>query len=256
MRVAVTLARGTLPDLTGLLRTRGLDPVSIPLVRTEDRPGAAGLIPLLRDTGRFGAIAVTSPRGARALARALAAAFRTRTPGGSPPPIWAVGAASAAPVQAAGYPVAVPHESGAGATGLAAAMLEGGTAGPVLHVCGDPHREALAVALRAAGLPVTEVVVYRAVLAGPEEARAALAGAGVVVVGSHRVAELLAGVAHHSARPRLVALGPGVADTARRLGWESVVASRAPTAAAVAEAVWESVRGAGNGGGAWVTGGA
>jgi uroporphyrinogen-III synthase len=237
MRVALTLARGTLPELSRLLRTRGLDPVSVPLVRTEDRPGAAGLIPLLRDAGRFGAIAVTSPRGARALARALAAASPTWAPGRLPPPIWAVGAASAAPVRQAGYPVAWPHASGTGASGLAAAMLEGGAAGPVLHVCGDPHRDELAAALRAAGLLVAEVVVYRSLLAGPELARAALDGAGVVVVGSHRVVELLAGVAPPPTRPRLVTLGPAVADTARRLGWEPVAASRTPTAEAVAEAI-------------------
>ncbi len=233
MRVALTLAPGSLPELAPLLRSSGFDPVSVPLLRTEECCDAAGLIPWLRQAGRFGALVVTSPRAAGILARALLLAG---TPRPRLPAIWAVGAASAAPVRQAGYRVRLPREQTPAAAALAAALLESGLAGPVLHLCGDPHRATLAAALREKGHPVMELVVYRAVLAGPEQARAALAGSGIVVAGSHRVVELLAQVSPRPARPGLVALGPGVAATARRLGWETVRAARAPTAEGVVEA--------------------
>ena len=83
--------------------------------------------------------------------------------------------------------------SGAAAAAGARRCCERECAGPVLFPCGEIRRDELPTRLRQEGIEVDEVVCYRSVLAGESRrARAAVRRAGILVVASPTVAELLA----------------------------------------------------------------
>jgi uroporphyrinogen-III synthase len=75
------------------------------------------------------------------------------------------------------------------------------------------------------------------VLAPPEEARAAAERAGVLVVGSPSVADLLARVCPPGSRPSLLAVGPTTAAAARASGWAPSAVAPRPTDDALAASV-------------------
>jgi len=107
----------------------------------------------------------------------------------------------------------------------------------VLYPCGDIRRDELTRRLIEAGIVVAEVVCYRSILAPDTVARAAAARADVLVVGSPRVAELLASVCPAGRRPRLLVLGPTTAKASRRLGWPPDAEAGHATAVGVAKAL-------------------
>jgi len=84
---------------------------------------------------------------------------------------------------------------------------------------------------------VDEVVCYRSLLAGPPEARAAVAGATMVVAASPSVVRLLLDSCPVSGRPALVAIGPTTAAAARQGGWEPAAIPSAPLTDALAAAI-------------------
>jgi len=126
--------------------------------------------------------------------------------------------------------------------GLGETLVAGGVEGPVLYVCGEPHREELASLLRQCDVEVVEAVCYRSVLAETSEVHSAAAAAdgGIVVVGSPRVVESIASAHDGGEWPRLVTLGPTTAKAATDVGWRPAAVSLSPSIEDVARAVEEA----------------
>lgn len=187
---------------------------------------------------RYDALAFTSPRAARAFAeRGQARADAAR----SLPPVWASGAATVAALAGLAAEAHIPPAKAVGergaASALAAAMLEAGVRGPVLFPCGEIRREELSARLRHEGIEVEEVVCYRSVLAGETAARLAAEHAGILIVASPAVANLLARACPPGGRPALLAVGPTTAASARAAGWTPDAVAARPTVEALVAGV-------------------
>jgi uroporphyrinogen-III synthase len=103
-----------------------------------------------------------------------------------------------------------------------------GMAGPVLFPCGEIRRDELPTRLRQEGIEVDEVVCYRSVVAGEDAAREAVRRAGILIVASPTVAELLARASAPAPRPSLLAVGPTTAAAARAAGWSPAAVAEHP----------------------------
>jgi uroporphyrinogen-III synthase len=236
--VVVTASAGTFPGLADALRQVPLEVRERPLLSFAPPADWSPVDEALDGLSRFDAIALTSPRAARAFGERLVGRF-----GGSPetgrhaPPVWAGGpgtvAALAGLVPEAHCPP--PREVGerGAAAALAAAMLAAGVRGPVLFPCGETRREELSTRLRHEGVEVEEVVCYRSVLAGEDEARKAVEQADILVVASPTVADLLARSCPPEERPSLLAVGPTTAAAARASGWAPAAVAPEPTVEAL-----------------------
>jgi uroporphyrinogen-III synthase len=184
---------------------------------------------------RYAAIAFTSPRAAAAFGGRWEEIGR-----GSLPPVWAAGRRTASALQPLARGIRTPPVDEIGRMGAAAAlaalMLREGIAGPVLFPCGEIRRDELATRLRQEGVEVDEVVCYRSVIAADETAREAVRRAGILIVASPSVAELLARASAPTPRPPLLAVGPTTAAAARAAGWApAAVAAHPEVDALVAE---------------------
>jgi len=232
MRVVLTFARGTLPGLAESLRAMGFDPAERPLISFEPPPTWGPLDDALRELDRYTAIAVTSRRGAQAVADRL----RINPPNVE---LWAAGPASAEPLASrfAAVRLGEPRaKEGAGAS-LARAMIAAKVRPPVLYPCGDRRRDELIDTLTQAGITIDARIAYRTVLAEPAAARAAIAAADILVIASPSVARLAAAAAANGGRPALVAVGPTTAGAAREVGWPPAGTADRPLADVVAEVV-------------------
>jgi uroporphyrinogen-III synthase len=240
--VVVTASAGTFPGLLAALQ-------AIP-VAVEEHPLMSFAPPLdwrpvdaaLERLDRYDAVALTSPRSARAFVDRVVAAGRQmsfESPGG--PAMWAGGAGTAAALGDLSVPLYTPDGRLTGslgaAGGLARAMLDAGVRGPVLFPCGEIRRDELPTRLREDGVEVEEVVCYRSVLAGETEARRAAERGQVLLVASPSVADLLARACPPGARPALLAVGPTTAAAARASGWPPAGVAASPTAEALAAGV-------------------
>jgi uroporphyrinogen-III synthase len=234
--VALTISAGALTGLAERLRADGVVVRDRPLLSFAPPESWVALDDALLRLPTYGAVAVTSPRAAGAVAD-RAAALRVNAPRDLA--VWATGAATAAPLEERFGPVRVPSslatiDAGAGSI-LAGAMLASAVRPPVLFPCGDSRRDDLPSILRASGVAVDEVQVYRSLLADPQTAREAAADADALLVASPKVATLLAGVTRQGDRPALVAIGPTTAAAARRAGWAPDAVARRPTVDVVLE---------------------
>jgi uroporphyrinogen-III synthase len=238
--VVVTASAGAFSELADALREAS--------VRVEERPLVSFLPPLdwshlddaLIHRSQFGSVALTSPRAAAAMADRLRVC-RISWDKVNSPPVWTVGASTMSALKGAVGDTRGPEASTAAeksaAERLAGAMLAAGARGPVLFPCGNRHREELPALLREKGTEVEEVVCYRTVLAGREEARAAAACSTMLVVASPSVVELLAESCPPPVRPRLVAIGPMTAASARAAGWLPAAVASTPSTQALATAI-------------------
>lgn len=235
--VVLTGTSGSLEGLPGLLRDLGLAVDATPLVAFAPAEDLGPLDAALDRISQYAAIAVTSPRAAEALVqRAMARGISLR----EAPVVW-TGAASAEALRRCFPAVEVPGHASTGPASLAVtianAMLAAGVGSPVLFPCGEVHREELPVRLRASGRRVEQVICYRTVPAGLEEAGAALARADIIVATSPTVASLLARVRKPGTRAALVVIGPTTAEAAASAGWTPDAIAERPTGNAVARAV-------------------
>jgi uroporphyrinogen-III synthase len=222
LRIVLTTSSGALAGLAEALPEMTVREVPLlSFVPLEDWTPVDRALETLAD---FDAVAFTSPRAAQAVS--------ARTVGQIEIPVWVVGPATAAPLQK--LAPSLHQASAENGVALARGMIAAGIKGPVLHFCGDVHRDGFPATLEAAGVSVVAVVCYRSRLAGEAAAGAALDGADIVVAGSPRVAELLASVRGSGSRPALLALGPTTAAAARIAGWPPDAQAPEPTAAAVA----------------------
>jgi uroporphyrinogen-III synthase len=117
-------------------------------------------------------------------------------------------------------------------------MLEARVLGPVLFPCGGNRRDVLPRRLREEGVSVDEVVCYESALADQDEAKAAAAGATLLIVASPSVAGLLSEACPPGSRPDLIA-GPTTAAAAREAGWEPAAVASHPDGDAVVAATGE-----------------
>jgi uroporphyrinogen-III synthase len=233
--VVLTMASGSFPGLAAALRALPVEVLEIPLLAFALPRDWSQVDRAISELGRYHAVAFTSPRAATAFG-----ARWEETGGGALPPVWAGGRGTASALTPRGITVRTAPEEDTGVMGaaaaLAAAMLREGLRGPVLFPCGEVRRDELPMRLRQEGIEVDEVVCYRAVLAGDEAAREAVRRAGILVVASPTVAELLARASVSSLRPPLLAVGPTTAAAARAAGWApAAVAARPELEALVAE---------------------
>jgi len=240
-RAVSTLSPGALDGLADALAGEPVTLMERPLLGFDAPADWTPLDLALARLREYGAVALTSPRAARAVAqrsRALAS-------GAARPPvsIWAAGRATAqalgdgwGPVRLPPVPAPGADREGAGSN-LASAMLAARTPGPVLYPGGEVRRDELTRMLTAAGVAVEEVVCYRAVLASAAEAQNVARQADVLIVGSPRVAQLLATACPPDSRPRLLALGSTTAQAAEAAGWAPAGAAATPTAEEVARMI-------------------
>jgi uroporphyrinogen-III synthase len=238
--LVITASAGAFSGLTEALAEMAVRVLERPLLSFEPVADWSRLDEALRHRSRYGSLALTSPRAATAVSERVRICGITWGAGPSPR-VWAVGAATAAALQGRLGAVqgAFPESSAEESPGLKLAreMLSAGAGGPVLFPCGDKRRDELPDLLRAEGLEVDEVVCYCTVLATPDQARAAIRDATMVLAASPTVVELLVRSCPPSERPALIALGPTSAAAARATGWEPAAVPRAPSTPALAAAI-------------------
>jgi uroporphyrinogen-III synthase len=232
----VTASPGAFPGLLDSLRALPVAVEECPLLSFAPPSDWGPVDSALERWHEFEAIALTSPRAARAfLARV---SERKVVPADSARPrVWAGGTATASAVGSSLGRVQLPTENEVGELGsagaLARAMLAAGVRGPVLFPCGELRREELPARLRDSGIEVEEVVCYRSVLAAEADARAAAERAEVLVVASPSVADLLARACPPGVRPALLAVGPTTAAAARASGWPPAAVASHPSTEAL-----------------------
>ena len=240
--VVVTASTGTFPGLVEALRALPVPVEEIPLMEFAAPLDWSPVDRALARIREFDAVAVTSPRAARAFAGRVATRGMTELFATShKPTLWAGGVATKEALGRELGEVKVPSTKSSARMGaaaaLAAAMLKEGVKGPVLFPCGDLRRDELPARLEDDGIDVEDVVCYRSVLASEGAARAAAERARVLVVASPSVADLLARACPPGVRPLLLAVGPTTAAAARGSGWAPAAVSSRPDAAALAGAV-------------------
>jgi uroporphyrinogen-III synthase len=240
-RVVVTVAAGSLQGLEDLLVPAGFEVDRRPLLTFAPPDSWRPVDRSLERWGDYSDVVFTSPRSAGAFRDRLEE-IGTVPPTG--PTLWAGGPATAEALgKAAGAVNTVELRGGVGpGRGLAETLLARGIEGPVLYLCGDPHREEFADLLRQCDVEVVEVVCYQSILSETEEVRAAMDHAGIVVVGSPRVVECMAANHKDGGFPRLVTLGPTTARAAAATGWQPVTVALSPSIVDVSRAVEEAAR--------------
>ena len=236
--VVVTASADAFPGLGEALRAIPVAVEELPLMTFVSPEDWSPVDAALRALDRYGAVALTSPRAARAIAE-RADALGASAPAGTA--IWATGRATAEALGDRFGPVRLPDPGVVGQQGaavaLADALLGSGVRGRVLFPCGDTRRDELPVRLRDRGIEVDEVVCYRSTLAGASDARRAAERAHVLVVASPSVAELLARACPPDTRPALLAVGPTTAAAARASGWPPAAVAARPSVEALAAGV-------------------
>ncbi len=238
-RVLVTRAADQAGELVSALRDVGLDPIEVPAIAIEFEPPRGDL-----DTGAgllhtYRWVVITSANGARAI---LKAAERILTELGAPS--WAaIGPATRRVLEEEGIEVQFePSQSSGTAMAVELPVVAGDR---ILVVRGDLADDQLALALRARGAEVDDVIAYRTREA-PESSRALLRSAtadgpiaAVAFTSGSTVRGLLSLGQAESIDIRsfpAVCIGPDTADEARSAAfWILAVAPR-PDATALAAA--------------------
>lgn len=238
-RVLVTRAADQADELLSALRGASLEPVLVPAIAVEIDPprgeldAAAGLL------HTYEWVVITSANGARAI---LKAATRILTELGAPS--WAaIGPATAALLDREG--VVVQFQPSQSSSRAMAAGLPVRPTERVLVVRGDLASPDLAVALRARGAEVDDIVAYRtreapetsrvllrrALMAGPVDAVVFTSGStvrGLVKLAAEESIDVLSTPS--------VCIGPETADAARAAGFRVLAISPEPDSAALAAA--------------------
>lgn len=237
--LVITASSGSFSGLADELRKISVQALERPLISSQPPDDWARLDEALHHKGRYGSLALTSPRAAAAVADRIRAGGISWV--GHTPRVWAVGAATVEALQGVVGPVQgnfpEAHADLGAAERLAQVMLSAGAADPVLFPCGENRRDELPSILRANGLVVDEVICYRMLLASAEQARDAIAGASMVLVASPSVLQLLVEACPASARPALIAIGPTTAAAARSAGWQPAAVPTAPSTPALVSAI-------------------
>lgn len=243
-RVLVTRAPDQAGEFMSALRAVGLEPVPVPTIAVELKPGGGELDSAARHLWSYEWVILTSANGARALLRA---AERVLTPFEATR-FAAIGLATRRVLEREGVDVDfVPGRSTAAAL---AAELPVDLGKRVLVVRGDLAADGLAVALRARGAEVDDVIAYRTREA-PERSRdllraAVLDGpiAAVVFTSGSTVDGLLSLGQLEAIDVRsfpAICIGPETVEVARASGFRILAVPPTPDAGALASAAAEAL---------------
>ncbi|MGN7192035.1 MULTISPECIES: uroporphyrinogen-III synthase [unclassified Curtobacterium] len=149
-----------------------------------------------------------------------------------------VGAATARAARAAGWPVdLVPEDESA--AGLVAAFPA--DAGPVLTPRSEIAAPTLVDGLRARGLAVSEVVAYRTVGTGDDPLVLTPPPDAVLVTSGSVADQVVRRMTPLDPRTRIACIGPSTADAARAAGLPVHVVARSRSAEALLDAVVETL---------------
>jgi uroporphyrinogen-III synthase len=238
-RVLVTRAAEQADELVSALRDAGLDPIQVPTIAVEFDPPRGDLDTAAGLLHTYAWVVITSANGARAILRA---AERILTELGAPS--WAaIGPATRRVLEHEGIEVAlVPSQSSAIALAIELPVVNGDR---VLVVRGDLADQELAVALRARGALVDDVVAYRTREA-PKASRLLLRGAlseGPIAAVAFTSGSTIRGLMKLGRDESIdvlsipsVCIGPETAEEAREAGFQILAVSPAPDSVALAEA--------------------
>jgi uroporphyrinogen-III synthase len=238
-RVLVTRAAEQVDALVSAIHDAGLDPVLVPTIAVEFEPPRGDLDTAAGLLHTYAWVVITSANGARAI---LKAAERILTELGAPS--WAaIGPATRRVLEHEGIEVALqPSRSAVIPLANELPVVNGDR---VLIVRGDLADVELAVALRARGAEVDDVVAYRtreapdasrvllrrALSEGPIAAVAFTSGStvrGLVKLGRDESIDVLSIPS--------VCIGPETADEARAAGFQVLAVSPVPDSIALAAA--------------------
>jgi hydroxymethylbilane synthase len=238
-RVLVTRAADQADELLSAVRGASLEPVLVPAIAVEIDPPRGELDTAAGLLHTYEWVVITSANGARAI---LKAATRILTELGAPS--WAaIGPATAALLDREG--VVVQFQPSQSSSRAMAAGLPVRPTERVLVVRGDLASPDLAVALRARGAEVDDIVAYRtreapetsrvllrrALMAGPVDAVVFTSGStvrGLVKLAAEESIDVLSTPS--------VCIGPETADAARAAGFRVLAISPEPDSAALAAA--------------------
>jgi uroporphyrinogen-III synthase len=236
-RVLVTRAVDQAGELVSGLRDAGLDAIPVPAIALEFDLAGRELDSAARVLHTYAWVVVTSANGARAILKAAERAFTPLEASR----FAALGSATRSVLEHEG--IAVDFQPSQSDTIAMAAELSVGPGDEVLIVRGDLADEELAVALRARGALVDDVVAYRTHEA-PESSRGLLRRAtedgpiaAAVFTSGSTVRGLLALGYAESIDVRsfpAVCIGPKTADEARTAGFRILAVSPTPDSAALA----------------------
>jgi len=241
-RVLVTRAAEQASDLVLALRDVGLEPVPVPTIAIEFEPPRGRLDTVAGLLHTYAWVVLTSTNGARAI---LKAAERILTELGSPS--WAaVGRTTRGVLEREGIEVQFQPSRSSSITMAAELPIRPGDR--VLVIRGDLADEELAVALRARGAEVDDVVAYRTREA-PDGSRQLLrmvmaeGGLAAIVFTSGSTVRGLVALGRGESIDVIsipcVCIGPETADEARAAGFQILATSPAsdPTALAATTAL-------------------
>ncbi len=224
MRVLLTRPQAQSEELGAVLKSNGVEWLGEPLLR---------IFPIRWDPAvlaRSQAVLLTSTNASREL---------LRIPGvGRDLPVFAVGPATSAPLEAAGF--SNVHAAGGTAVSLIAHVRRhaGPHAGRLLHLSGRDISVDLAAGLAPAGFAVDRVIVYRACAVDQLSARtlhemswSRVDGAVFLSVRTAAIfcsLVIAAGLVDACARMTAVAMSRQVADALRPAGFSRVVIAASP----------------------------
>jgi len=238
-RVLVTRAADQAGDLISALRGAGLDPIPVPAIAIEFDLADRELDSAARVLHTYAWVVITSANGARAI---LKAAERVFTPLETSR-FAALGSATRSVLEREG--IAVDFQPSRSGTIAMAAELPVRPGEEVLILRGDLADEELALALRARGAEVDDVIAYRTHEA-PEASRGLLRRAisdgpvaAAVFTSGSTVRGLLALGRAESIDVRAVpgvCIGPETAGEARTAGFRILAVAPTPDATALAAA--------------------
>ena len=224
LRVLITRPAAQSGPIESLLRARGAVPRRLPLFDIQPAGDDDAHRRVIDDTRHWTGWLFTSANAARAVAR---------LDHGSWPPLYAIGQATAAALDALGHPGARHAASGSRSEDLLAlAELQQVEGGRFLICTGEGGRDLLATGLRERGAQAQRLEVYRrvAIAYAPGTVRGAVADSDAIVCTSGENLDRL-----HALYPPelldvlharlLVVPSPRVLELARRLGFAEV---RAP----------------------------
>ncbi len=238
-RVLVTRAAEQADDLISALRDAGLDPVPVPTIAIEFEPPRGDLDSAARSLHTYDWVVITSSNGARAI---LGAAERVFAP--LETPHWAaIGSATRSVLEQEGIEVRFKPTLSSGIAMAAQLPVQPGDR--VLVIRGDLADVELALALRARGSEVDDVVAYRTREA-PEKSRELLRRAfadgpiDALTFTSGSTVRGLVALGHGESidvrQIPCVCIGPETANEARAAGFRILAVAPTPDSASLAAA--------------------
>jgi len=238
-RVLVTRAAEQADDLVSALRDEGLDPVAVPTIAVEFEPPRGDLDAAARVLHMYAWVIITSTNGARAVLKAAERVFTALETSR----FAVIGRVTRGILEHEGIEVDFqPSESSAVAM---AAGLPIGSGDGVLVVRGDLADAELALALRARGAEVDDVVAYRTCQA-PEDSRVLLRAAvseGPIAAVTFTSGSTVRGLVELGRVESIdvlslpcVCIGPETAEEARAAGFRILDIAATPDSDALATA--------------------